>query len=95
VPVVCMGSGSCTVSIFSCPASATLAGQATFFSIFIRANPNLSVLIASNSESPLHHVCLESVRPYLASRNNHEYNARFYYVKHLNFCSGLQTLEYY
>ena len=31
VPMVCMGSGSCTVSIFSSPASATLAGQAFFF----------------------------------------------------------------
>ncbi|KIM91038.1 hypothetical protein PILCRDRAFT_161569 [Piloderma croceum F 1598] len=31
VPVACMGFGSCTVSIFPCPASATLAGQATFF----------------------------------------------------------------
>ena len=37
-----MGSGSCTVSIFSCPASATLAGQATYFLIFIPANPNLN-----------------------------------------------------
>ncbi|TFK44981.1 hypothetical protein BDQ12DRAFT_742660 [Crucibulum laeve] len=31
VSAACMGSGSCTVSIFSCPASATLAGQALFF----------------------------------------------------------------
>ncbi|KAI6003831.1 hypothetical protein EDD15DRAFT_2220506, partial [Pisolithus albus] len=35
VPVVCMGFGSCTVSIFSCPAMATLAGQALFFCSFI------------------------------------------------------------
>jgi hypothetical protein len=38
--MVCMGSGSCTVSIFSCPALAALAGQASFFSTFIRPNPN-------------------------------------------------------
>src|SRR3984957_19971903 len=31
VPVVCMGFGSCTVAIFSCPALATLAGQASLF----------------------------------------------------------------
>ncbi|KAF8897333.1 hypothetical protein BD779DRAFT_368383 [Infundibulicybe gibba] len=31
VSVACMGFGSCTVSIFSCPASATLAGQALSF----------------------------------------------------------------
>ena len=30
-----MGFGSCTVSIFSCPASATLAGQAFLFLFFI------------------------------------------------------------
>ncbi|KAF9529759.1 hypothetical protein CPB83DRAFT_764451, partial [Crepidotus variabilis] len=39
VSAACMGSGSCTVLIFSCPASATLAGQALFLS-FICANPN-------------------------------------------------------
>ncbi|TFK65582.1 hypothetical protein BDN72DRAFT_773151, partial [Pluteus cervinus] len=33
VAVVCMGFGSCTVLIFSCPASATLAGQAFFFAL--------------------------------------------------------------
>ena len=44
VPVVCMGSGSCTVSIFPCPALATLAGQASFFSNFIRPNPNPNVM---------------------------------------------------
>ncbi|OAX41975.1 hypothetical protein K503DRAFT_427449 [Rhizopogon vinicolor AM-OR11-026] len=38
--MVCMGSGSCTVSIFSCPATATLAGQAVFFSTFYPPNPN-------------------------------------------------------
>ncbi|KAF9450114.1 hypothetical protein P691DRAFT_726684 [Macrolepiota fuliginosa MF-IS2] len=31
---VCMGFGSCTVLIFSCPASATLAGQALFLCWF-------------------------------------------------------------
>jgi hypothetical protein len=31
VTAACMGFGSCTVSIFSCPASATLAGRAPFF----------------------------------------------------------------
>ncbi|KAG2352247.1 hypothetical protein BDR07DRAFT_892319 [Suillus spraguei] len=40
VIAVCMGSGSCTVSIFSCPATATLAGQAFFFSPFLSPNPN-------------------------------------------------------
>ena len=40
VAAACMGFGSCTVSIFSCPASATLAGWAPFFSIFLGSNPN-------------------------------------------------------
>jgi len=41
VAAACMGLGSCTVSIFSCPALATLAGWAPFFlSIFIGSNPN-------------------------------------------------------
>ena len=31
VITACMGFGSCTVSIFPCPATATLAGQAIFF----------------------------------------------------------------
>jgi hypothetical protein len=31
VTTTCMGFGPCTVSIFSCPATATLAGQAVFF----------------------------------------------------------------
>ncbi|KAG0702739.1 hypothetical protein DFH29DRAFT_920196, partial [Suillus ampliporus] len=31
VTTICMSSGSCTVSIFSSPATATLAGQAIFF----------------------------------------------------------------
>ncbi|OAX39319.1 hypothetical protein K503DRAFT_813838, partial [Rhizopogon vinicolor AM-OR11-026] len=31
VTIVCMGSGSCTVSIFSSPTTATLAGWAIFF----------------------------------------------------------------
>ncbi|KIM40372.1 hypothetical protein M413DRAFT_73658, partial [Hebeloma cylindrosporum] len=44
VSAACMGLGSCTVSIFSCPASATLAGQAPFFSPFLRANPNPKTL---------------------------------------------------
>jgi hypothetical protein len=39
VPSACMGFGSCTVSIFSCPAPATLAGQA-FFSSVNHPNPN-------------------------------------------------------
>ncbi|KNZ74342.1 hypothetical protein J132_07199, partial [Termitomyces sp. J132] len=34
VSAACMGFGSCTVSIFSCPAPATLAGQALFFRFF-------------------------------------------------------------
>jgi hypothetical protein len=42
VITICMGSGSCTVSIFSSPAMATLAKQAIiFFSTFIGPNPNL------------------------------------------------------
>ncbi|KAG1756685.1 uncharacterized protein EDB91DRAFT_1093920 [Suillus paluster] len=41
VTAVCMSSGSCTVSIFSSSATATLAGQAIlFFSIFFSPNPN-------------------------------------------------------
>ncbi|KAG2120615.1 uncharacterized protein F5147DRAFT_4379 [Suillus discolor] len=43
VSTVCMSSGSCTVSIFSSPATATLAKQAVFFSTFISSNPNLTV----------------------------------------------------
>ncbi|KAJ4472286.1 hypothetical protein J3R30DRAFT_3524250, partial [Lentinula aciculospora] len=31
ISAVCIGSGLCTVSIFPCPASATLAGWALFF----------------------------------------------------------------
>ncbi|KZT72379.1 hypothetical protein DAEQUDRAFT_664212, partial [Daedalea quercina L-15889] len=31
VPAVCMGFGSCTVEIFSCPAPAPRAGQAFSF----------------------------------------------------------------
>ncbi|KAF9268368.1 hypothetical protein L218DRAFT_612246, partial [Marasmius fiardii PR-910] len=34
VSAVCMGLGSCTVSIFSCPAMATLARRALFFGRF-------------------------------------------------------------
>ncbi|ESK93567.1 hypothetical protein Moror_1573 [Moniliophthora roreri MCA 2997] len=41
VSVVCMGFGSCTVSIFSCPTSATLAGWAPFFMPVSGSNPNL------------------------------------------------------
>lgn len=37
---VCMGFGLCTVSIFSCPVSATLAGQAFFFMPVHCSNPN-------------------------------------------------------
>ncbi|XP_006459870.1 hypothetical protein AGABI2DRAFT_67942 [Agaricus bisporus var. bisporus H97] len=40
---VCMGFGSCTVLIFSCPALATLAGQALFFMLVRRPNPNPSI----------------------------------------------------
>ncbi|KAF9478145.1 hypothetical protein BDN70DRAFT_836536 [Pholiota conissans] len=41
VSTACMGLGSCTVSIFSCPALATLAGRALF--LFFRCpNPNLN-----------------------------------------------------
>ncbi|KAI6028706.1 hypothetical protein F5J12DRAFT_807143, partial [Pisolithus orientalis] len=42
VPAVCMGFGSCTVSIFSCPAMATLAGQASIFLLLSSPNPNPS-----------------------------------------------------
>ncbi|KAI0821228.1 hypothetical protein BC629DRAFT_1459313 [Irpex lacteus] len=35
-PVVCMGFGSCTVSIFSCPASALGLGRPFFFGFYIR-----------------------------------------------------------
>ena len=38
--MVCMCFGSCTVSIFSCPASATLAEQAFFFMSLRSPNPN-------------------------------------------------------
>ena len=34
VIMACMGFGPCTVSIFPCPATATLAGQAVFFRSF-------------------------------------------------------------
>ncbi|KAG1863366.1 hypothetical protein C8R48DRAFT_708132, partial [Suillus tomentosus] len=37
VITICMSSGSCTVSIFSSPATATLAGQAVFFFDFYRS----------------------------------------------------------
>ena len=52
VPAACMGFGSCTVLIFSCPASATLAGQASFFFVtFIGPNPNLRIqCICTNRE---------------------------------------------
>ena len=33
--MACVGFGPCTVSIFPCPATATLAGQAIFFRIFL------------------------------------------------------------
>jgi hypothetical protein len=45
VIAACMGFGSCTVSIFSCPASATLAGRAPFFWSQDGPNPNPSVHI--------------------------------------------------
>ncbi|KAI6038339.1 hypothetical protein EDC04DRAFT_1990595 [Pisolithus marmoratus] len=40
VPAVCMGFGSCTVAIFSSPAMATLAGQASSFLLLFSLNPN-------------------------------------------------------
>ncbi|TFK29289.1 hypothetical protein FA15DRAFT_579235, partial [Coprinopsis marcescibilis] len=40
VSASCMASGSCTVSIFSCPVSATLAGRASFFWPLRLPNPN-------------------------------------------------------
>ncbi|OAX41443.1 hypothetical protein K503DRAFT_493657 [Rhizopogon vinicolor AM-OR11-026] len=43
VSAVCMGSGSCTVSIFSCPITATLAGWASHFLLIRHPNPNPSV----------------------------------------------------
>ncbi|KAF9078253.1 hypothetical protein BDP27DRAFT_351880, partial [Rhodocollybia butyracea] len=45
VSTVCIGSGLCTVSIFPCPASATLAGRALFFSAGSWANPRLGFLV--------------------------------------------------
>ncbi|KIK62132.1 hypothetical protein GYMLUDRAFT_551867, partial [Collybiopsis luxurians FD-317 M1] len=42
VSTACIGSGLCTVSIFPCPASATLAGRA-LFSAGRAANPNLRI----------------------------------------------------
>ncbi|KAG2030744.1 hypothetical protein BDR03DRAFT_974147 [Suillus americanus] len=35
VSAVCMGFGSCTVSIFSCPTTATLAGWAFSFDVLL------------------------------------------------------------
>jgi hypothetical protein len=35
VSMACVGFGPCTVSIFPCPATATLAGQAIFFRTFL------------------------------------------------------------
>ncbi|KAJ7142223.1 hypothetical protein C8R44DRAFT_923705, partial [Mycena epipterygia] len=40
-PAACMGLGSCTVSIFSCPTIATRLGR-PFFSTFNPPNPNLN-----------------------------------------------------
>ena len=40
VTAACMGFGSCTVSIFPCPAMATLAGQAILFLFLHCPNPN-------------------------------------------------------
>ncbi|KAI0078337.1 hypothetical protein K474DRAFT_1594191 [Panus rudis PR-1116 ss-1] len=40
-PAVCTGFGSCTVSIFSCPASAFGLGRPFFFWLVKGANPNL------------------------------------------------------
>ncbi|KAG1908363.1 uncharacterized protein F5891DRAFT_992697 [Suillus fuscotomentosus] len=57
-----MSSGSCTVSIFSSPATATLAKQAIFFfSMFISPNPNLTVhpkrILAYSLVQVLSHTC--------------------------------------
>ncbi|KAF8138556.1 hypothetical protein EV363DRAFT_1252258 [Boletus edulis] len=41
VSAACMGFGPCTVGIFSCPATATLAGQAVLFLFLHCVNPNL------------------------------------------------------
>ncbi|KZP19499.1 hypothetical protein FIBSPDRAFT_562543 [Athelia psychrophila] len=45
MPAVCMGSGLCTVSIFSCPASATLAEQASFLRscVVLTLTPAISI----------------------------------------------------
>lgn len=53
MPSACMGFGSCTVSIFSCPASATLAGQA-IFSFFVRSNPNPTVHLSYRLNCAFH-----------------------------------------
>ncbi|KAJ3870975.1 hypothetical protein F5051DRAFT_233487 [Lentinula edodes] len=57
----CIGSGLCTVSIFSCPTSATLAGWA-FFRSDRRPNPNLRLTAPCeyNSEMALN-VCPDKV----------------------------------
>ncbi|EPT02501.1 hypothetical protein FOMPIDRAFT_38344, partial [Fomitopsis schrenkii] len=47
VLAVCMGFGSCTVSIFSCPASALGLGR-PFFLLVRPSNPNLSPIQISS-----------------------------------------------
>jgi hypothetical protein len=42
--LVCMGFGSCTVSIFSCPAFGPRAGRAIFFWHLFSSNPSLGYL---------------------------------------------------
>ncbi|KIJ95097.1 hypothetical protein K443DRAFT_109327, partial [Laccaria amethystina LaAM-08-1] len=42
VSAACMCFGACTVSIFSCPTSATLAGWALFLMTLVSSNPNLN-----------------------------------------------------
>ncbi|KAF7985199.1 hypothetical protein HWV62_7814 [Athelia sp. TMB] len=48
VLAVCMAPGSCTVSIFSCPALATLAGQAIFFCFYCLLTLTLVYMISLN-----------------------------------------------
>ncbi|THV06467.1 hypothetical protein K435DRAFT_479683 [Dendrothele bispora CBS 962.96] len=43
VSAICIGSCLCTVSIFPCPTSATLAGWAPFFMSVRSPNPNLGL----------------------------------------------------
>ncbi|KAF9268340.1 hypothetical protein L218DRAFT_610448, partial [Marasmius fiardii PR-910] len=56
VTAVCMGLGLCTISIFSCPAMATLARWASFIIFFWpvqSANPNPNTACQFNIQSTL------------------------------------------